>query len=793
MRQSFLLKWCLTGLLLLQMAVLAQAYVTRLTPLREALAAYPHIFLVKVEKLDPDKPSVVLQVSEELKGKAPFQKLPVNLTADSEGQRDQHTPKLLKRLAPDLPLVLFASKMGQRYVAFAYTNGTWFQLLGTPGDDKAVRWRFTHCEPYMRRTFKGSTAELETIIRDGLSGKKEPPPPDAKEEPGLGPEIKPEKKTAPTASTGLVSGPVFGVIPTFVILGPLALLATLFPAVFGGLALLMRRWLVLLTIASINSTLFLLHAWLRGMLKDSWWGTPTALWSVLTVVTLLGAFWSWHRQRTLPTLATATPRRSEQVILWLVSLLGLAIVLWCTLHGILLRPPWNSLLVIWSVAWVGTLYTIYLRWAAQRQQKVRPATEGVMLWALVFACAGLGATTLPRPTAEGVDVAWKFEPADRGAILSSPLVHGDRVYIAAIHSAGFAQYGAVYCLERSTGKEVWRFDDEGNMKQVFSTPCLADGRLFLGEGLHENQGCRFFCLDAGTSKKLWQFDTTSHIESSPCVAAGKVFFGAGDDGLYCLDAVTGNKCWQFQKGLHIDASPVVVGNRVYCGSGVSRTHKMTRIFCLDRDTGNVVWSHDTPLPVWGSPAADGRQVIFGLGNGRLDQSVTSPAQPAGAVLCVHADTGEKVWEYRVADGVLARPVMDAAHVYFASRDHHCYCVERTQGQLVWQHDLGSPVVAAPALLGSRLHVAASDGLVVCLNAGTGQRLWSFDLAGLTQTQPQLYSSPAAVGSDGDQEAPSLFVGAALKDTLSSTAVLYCLQNAARQPDETQKVAQGEQR
>jgi len=104
----YLAGWML-GLSFLLWSGLARAVVTRLTPLREALQGHELIFTVKVEKLDPDKPAVVLQVVEDLKGKAPFKRLPIKLTADSYGQREKHTAKLLKRLAVDLRLVVFAS------------------------------------------------------------------------------------------------------------------------------------------------------------------------------------------------------------------------------------------------------------------------------------------------------------------------------------------------------------------------------------------------------------------------------------------------------------------------------------------------------------------------------------------------------------------------------------------------------------------------------------------------------------------------------------------------------------
>src|SRR5205807_9188853 len=127
-----------------------------------------------------------------------------------------------------LPLVVFANQLGMLYFVFVYTNGTWFQVKGeTVSDAEPVRWSFTHCEPYLRRTFKGTTAELKQVVVDGLAGKKAPPEPDTKEPPGLGPEIKNEKQEGAVCvkgSTGAspnqalrltqpTSGPVFAVIP----------------------------------------------------------------------------------------------------------------------------------------------------------------------------------------------------------------------------------------------------------------------------------------------------------------------------------------------------------------------------------------------------------------------------------------------------------------------------------------------------------------------------------------------------------------------------------------------------
>src|SRR5262249_21846225 len=145
-------------------------------------------------------------------------------------------------------------------------------------------------------------------------------------------------------------------------------------------------------------------------------------------------------------------------------------------------------------------------------------------------------------------------------------------------------YGTVYCLDRATGEPLWSFDDRKKMKIAYSSPCLAGGKLYLGEGFHEHAEGKVYCLDAATGKKQWEFLTDSHTESTPMVEAGRLYAGAGDDGLLCLDAATGKKVWAVT-GYHIDASPVVAAGRVYVGSGIGDSFKEKAFLCVDAGTG----------------------------------------------------------------------------------------------------------------------------------------------------------------------------------------------------------------
>ncbi len=470
---------------------------------------------------------------------------------------------------------------------------------------------------WQARSNTPSQAQRKARLRSGGAAKEDKP--------------KQEKQSLRTQR-----GPVFAVVVPVLVGGPLALLAMLFPAVFGGLTGQLRRWLALLSIASLNSTLYFLYgwSWFYSLLKGSWWGSPLALWIIMSLSTVAGTLWAWRRQvKTLQQdpASAQVPQRGEYVALLVMSLLGMGLVVYLLLKGqSLLASPWKILLVLWIGIWVGTLYVLYLR-LVRRHSAI--SVEGVVLGAMALACTALMAA-LPRTSAIGAaevaetsghrvtqgSVSLKFEAQYPGSMYSSPRVIGDLVYIGAAHEGNpFSKQrtpGAVYCLardkdnsDREIFKTLWKFDDDHKMTQVFSSPCLArvhvtpekeETLLYIGEGFHNNDNCKFFCLKTDTGQKLWEFSTKSHTESSPCVADGKVFFGAGDDGLYCVDAATGTELWHFADRLHIDANPVAVGNRLYCGGGVvgEAEHKRSAIFCLDvGNNGNQIWQHDTDLPV----------------------------------------------------------------------------------------------------------------------------------------------------------------------------------------------------
>jgi outer membrane protein assembly factor BamB len=813
----------------------AQALIMATTPLKALMDDATLIVTARVEMLDPTRPAMMLAIDEALKGKASFARVPVAIQVD-EDVRAKQVPQFLRRLAVKVPLVVFVSKKEKDYIAFAYSNGSWFQMTGTETDD-GPRWKVTHFEPYLRKSFKGTTAELQQVLADVLAGKRKAPPPDAKEKPDIGPELDSKPKEPEEKKPGLVQrrdsdtdgrqrlfaplhrGPPMGVIPTVGVLAPVAFLAMLFPAVFGGLMLVLKRWMAALTVLSLNSTLYLVYLYFGPLLPSAWWTTPLALWLTMLAITLVGLWWAWSRHLRRVAAESTSPAGTEPLAeagatgitpnpgshapaaahparpafqppgvgeVWtlaVASLVCVVLVLWTRPGTVADLSLGGKTLWAFSAGLVfTTLYTACVRLIAAHRFAAAPALpgEGVLLWAMTAAGAALGGTFAPQPPSappsddgSAFQVVWQFRvPVERGWIASSPRIDGDRVYIAAVHPNAFRPGGALYCVDRATGALVWSFNNDGKMKDPFSSPCIVDGRVYIGEGFHQHEKCKVYCLDAASGKKVWEFTTGSHTESSPAVVQGKVYIGAGDDGLYCLDAADGKEKWHMQ-GLHVDAPPLVVGGRVYGGSGVGDVYRETMVFCVDAEKGTDVWPRmPTDLPVWAMPVLDGDRLFVGLGNGNF---VDSADQPAGAVLAINAGTGQRVWRCDVPDGVFGRPAVDADAVYFGCRDGFAYAADRKEGKVKWKTDLLGPIVASPALVDvgkeKRLYVAATGGRVARLDPADGEVIGTFDIAAETKAEVLAYSSPLVTQFGGRV---LLFVGCGLDD--HSRGILYCVED-----------------
>lgn len=792
----------------------AHALIERLTPLATILDDADEVFVAHFESVNAEKPSAVLLWDKDLSGKSALRRLPINLTGDKEN----HTPDFLKRIAPKLPVVLFVTNRDNTYLALGYTEGTWFQLIGTKADDgKAVRWVFTHCEIYLRRTYIGTTKEMIAVVTDVVAKKSKPPKPNPKEKPGFGPVVekaggdstegkREEGKQKDTGKqTGLINeGKLFAGPPAMgvVALPFLAPLAVLLQLLFPGLLRdQWRRYKIVVTVLTTQSSLLAIHwiivRWFVDV-RPRWLGDDV-LWGAMVAVAFAGFLAALFERWRQPAGEVAGVLRPAPVEYIAVGVLWLAGIAWAAYQYFAGGSPLDQMFVLTIAATVALPHLWFRSRAAAPavggapSRRVRFTTELVLLCGMVLAGVGLGlhvnasqenqvagAVTAEWPMFRGgpartgsvsasdagptqPEILWVYDPKERKGRIrmhSSPAVVDDQVYVGALYELQSLTEGAIYCVNTADGKtagdkvlkageRTWRFAAEGSLKPVFSSPTVSGGRLYFGEGYHQDHSCRLFCLDARQADRpLWTFPSRSHVESSPCLVGSRVYFGAGDDGIFCLDIAAPaspgeqssapKQVWQFPN-VHVDGSCLVVDNRLFVGSVLGDVYKDFCALALDATTGELLWRVAAPMPLPASPTYAAGRVFFGLGNGKFD---IDDDHPAGAVWSLDAAKGEEIWHFDAAGSVLATPAIAGEHVVVCSRDCHCYCLSQDKGELIWKVDLESPINASPIVAWGKVYVLTVSGLLVCLAGDDGKEQWRLTL---DVPDDDAYSSPTLAG------------------------------------------------
>lgn len=326
-------------------------------------------------------------------------------------------------------------------------------------------------------------------------------------------------------------------------------------------------------------------------------------------------------------------------------------------------------------------------------------------------------------------LAWRVQTG--GAIRSTPVVAGGRLFIGSLD-------GHVYAFDPRTGRELWRFRAAA---AVDGSPAVRGGTVYVTD-----HASTLYALDAAagglrwtvrTGPDLpfpWGFESGDLYASSPTIADGRVYFGAGDGRVYAVDAETGAVEWRARTGGRVRSTPAVNGGRVYVGSadGV--------VYALDAASGAPVWRHETEgtgldsgdfgydrRTIQSSPAVSGGRLFVGARDGHL--------------YALDAATGERLWRSpeRIS-WVNGGPAVADGVVYAATSDQHfVQAVDVVTGEELWRVGTAGIVWTSPALAGDQVIVAEGAGRVRGLDRGSGETRWAAWVGG------RLFGSPVPAG------------------------------------------------
>ena len=115
------LLWAVPLVLLLTLVSPALALIIRLTPLAEVIDTSTFIVTATVEKLDPDRPSMILKLDDRLKGKPGFESMPILLKGDAGAVKRKESAELLKRVAAIFRSLVRSCDTAARYGGEEFT------------------------------------------------------------------------------------------------------------------------------------------------------------------------------------------------------------------------------------------------------------------------------------------------------------------------------------------------------------------------------------------------------------------------------------------------------------------------------------------------------------------------------------------------------------------------------------------------------------------------------------------------------------------------------------------------
>lgn len=326
---------------------------------------------------------------------------------------------------------------------------------------------------------------------------------------------------------------------------------------------------------------------------------------------------------------------------------------------------------------------------------------------------------------EGV-LKWAF-PAG-APIVGSPVLADGVLYFGALD-------GHVIALDAATGTEKWRFRSR---LPVACTPAIDAGTLYFTSSTGA-----LAALDAATGAPKWVCPVESErrfeakglhgyppatqtipdawdvFTSSPAVADGLVYFGAGDGGVHAVDAATGVLQWTFRTGDVVHASPAVAGGTVFVGSWDSR------VYALDARTGALKWSFQA-----GTDPAVHNQEGFQSSCAVVDGTVYVGCRDAH-VYALDAATGKRRWAYTTGKSwVIGTPAVRDGVVYAGTSDTARFlALDAKTGRLLFNVDARAYVFSSPAVCGTRAYVGCHNGTLYAVDARTGAIAWTFRTEG----------------------------------------------------------------
>ena len=277
------------------------------------------------------------------------------------------------------------------------------------------------------------------------------------------------------------------------------------------------------------------------------------------------------------------------------------------------------------------------------------------------------------------------------AIHGSPAIEGNIVFVAGSNSSE-----SLIAFDMLEGKPRWK----RSYGHIEVSPMLADGDLYFG-----NTKGEFYAVSAASGDKLWKFQLPENtrlkgIRSSAALAESTVVFGADDGSVYALHRTNGRMVWKYSTG-----HPVVAGPTIADGSVLASN--LGGLFCsINARTGRLNWSRTLGKSIHGGAAiADGTAII-----GTTD----------GYLFSIGLKDGKVIWSVDLGSVVNSSAVISGDYAYVGTLSKILYGIKRSNGEVVFKTIVPGRIKSAPAIAYGNLYVASDERMILAFAQGAGE-------------------------------------------------------------------------
>ena len=279
-----------------------------------------------------------------------------------------------------------------------------------------------------------------------------------------------------------------------------------------------------------------------------------------------------------------------------------------------------------------------------------------------------------------------------------------------------------YCLEKTTGELVWKYqvkEPEPRAFRHFSVPAASDGKVVVGSADQ-----MLYCLDIQTGELIFSYQADDWIRSGPVFSGDQYYFASLKGTLYGITFRKGKVKPIFKEKLSehpILADLAMEQDRIVVNDADLYAHCLTT-------KGKLLWRKS----LLESFEKDGTRILIDqIAGGAYYQSKPTAANgsvyfgtPARFVYAVDALTGAEKWKFELGAAISGAPTIYDDKIYIGQQggEEEFYCLDATTGEEIWNQKTGWVWGSANASDGM-VYVPGIDGYVMALDAANGSMVW----------------------------------------------------------------------